>query len=156
MAPVVVRPDTVSKYASVNESSGRYSMSGSVANAGRTVHGSATSRKPSRICSSLSCPRASEPDHETAAEREHERLVVRGLGAVGEEVGERERDEDRQPEDHQDHPERLRERRVARERSSRGAGGRQHERGGYTKPKPTWNSFSTFGIMRLLATNMIT
>ncbi len=52
VAPVVVRPDIVSKYASVNEMPGRWKSSGSVAHAGRTVQPSVTSRKPSRGCSS--------------------------------------------------------------------------------------------------------
>ena len=52
VAPVVVSPDIVSKYASVKDIWGRCRSSGSVANAGSTVHTSVTSRKPSRGSSS--------------------------------------------------------------------------------------------------------
>ncbi len=50
--PVVVRPDTASKYASVKLRSGKYTISGSAPKAGNTVHTRLTSRKPSRGCSS--------------------------------------------------------------------------------------------------------
>ena len=57
VAPVVVSPDMVSKYASVNDRSSIASISGRVAMPAISTQASVTSRKPSRGFSSRLCRR---------------------------------------------------------------------------------------------------
>ncbi len=59
VAPVVLRPDIVSKNASVNVSPGSDSNSGTVAIVDMKIHASVTSRNPSRDRNSRLCRRVS-------------------------------------------------------------------------------------------------
>ncbi len=94
VAPVVVRPDMVSKKACVNDSPGRISSSGSVADADMMTQPRVTSRKPSRGFSSRAYGRVTKREQQACARahQSREREIPRGA------VGHQQRGDDRQHE----------------------------------------------------------